>query len=94
MLVIGEIPHVQSIIDEASTPINVQDTVQGHAPEIQHIHFLTRGAQDHVTGIRQPDKWNCMMKPIHLESRHTSLASRSDLGTMQSETRMVNPYTR
>ncbi len=52
---------------KADIAFRIHDTVQGHASQLEKIHFLSVHARDAMVGIRQADEGNIFIPPILLE---------------------------
>jgi len=45
----------------------INDAVQGHAPQLEEVHFLPVPSSYQVIGVRQPNKGNPFILPILLK---------------------------
>jgi len=59
-----DIGHRFSIMCEADIALGVDNTVQGHASQLEEIDFLPVRSRNRMVGIGQPAKWNRFILPV------------------------------
>ena len=66
----------------ADIPFKINDTIQGHAAQLEKIHFLFVHSGDPMIGIRQTRKGNSFSRPILLEGCRRIGTDRQDRDIM------------
>jgi hypothetical protein len=90
----GDIRHRSAVMRKPDIPFCIDDTVQGHPPQLEEVHFLAIGSGHAMIGVRKADERKVFIFPILLENRYGVGAHSKDFRAAIRELSVAIPQAR
>lgn len=81
-------------MNETDITFRINNTVQGHTPQFEEIHFLPIFSRYGVVRVGQPDKGDLLISPVFFKGRGSIGPNCQDLSAALCELLISVPHTR